>query len=429
MDAVEDIGGTDAPARDGLTDAARDALVVEVIRLHADGLLRLARRHSLGNEDAQDAYQRALEIFLRHAHRLDPEGAPSWLRTVVKHEAMAVRRVRQRELAPADLDFDRIESSSARSPDEQVVAFEAVARSAEALQRLKPQEVRALWLQAQGNSYEEITQLTGWTRTKVNRCLYEGRRSLLERRAGIESGAECERWAPLLSALVDGEATNAELVELRPHLRACAACRGVVRELHRSGEALRIVLPVGVVVAAAEHVEPAGHVFVKVYETATTWLGERAASSFVRAQLVVDGATASAGKATAIAAASAAVAGGGAVALNHGGDAVASHPAAVIAPLGRAAEPVDARGSQRELTIDEQVARRVAQVRRRLARSAAAAGRATAIPAKSEALQTRVAAPSTAVAQPAATPTPASTPQKPAKTAPRAGAAAELGLE
>ena len=130
--------------------------MVEVIRLHADGLLRLARRHSLGAEDAQDAYQRGLEIFLRHAHRLDPEGAPSWLRTVVKHEAMAVRRVRQRELAPADLDFDRLEARTTPSPDEQVVAFEAVARSAEALQRLKPQEVRALWLQAQGNSYEEI---------------------------------------------------------------------------------------------------------------------------------------------------------------------------------------------------------------------------------------------------------------------------------
>jgi len=434
MDAVVgDIGGTDTPERGGLTDAERDALVVEVIRLHADGLLRLARRHSLGHEDAQDAYQRGLEIFLRHAHRLDPDGAPSWLRTVVKHEAMAVRRVRQRELAPPDMDFDRIESSTTRSPDEQVVAFEMVARSAEALQRLKPQEVRALWLQAQGNSYEEITQLTGWTRTKVNRCLYEGRRSLLERYAGIESGEECERWAPLLSTLVDGEATNAELVELRPHLRACAACRGVVRELHRSGESLRIVLPVGAIVAAAAQVEPAGHVFVKVYETATTWLGERAASSFVRAQLVVDAASASAGKATAIAAASAAVAGGGAVALSHEDGDVTPRPAATIAPLGRAAEPVEARGSQRELTIDEQVARRVAQVRRRLSRraAAAAAARPTSTPATVQAAAPKAAATSTdtPVAAPAATPAPKRPAAAPSTAKPTAGAAAELGLE
>jgi len=427
--AVGDIGGTDTPERGGLTDAERDALVVEVIRLHADGLLRLARRHSLGNEDAQDAYQRGLEIFLRHAHRLDRDGAPSWLRTVVKHEAMSVRRVRQRELAPADLDFDRIESSTTRSPDEQVIAFETVARSAEALRRLKPQEVRALWLQAQGNSYEEITRLTGWTRTKVNRCLYEGRRSLLERYAGIESGEECERWAPLLSTLVDGEATNAELVELRPHLRACAACRGVVRELHRSGESLRIVLPAGAVVAAAAHVEPAGHVFVKVYETATTWLGERAAASFVRTQLIVDAASASAGKATAIAAASAAVAGGGAVALSHEGGTVASRPAATIAPLGRAAEPVDARGSQRALTIDEQVARRVAQVRRRLSRKAAAAALAPATAARSEPPKAAITSTVTRVAAPAATPAPSRPAAAPSPAAPNAGPSAELGLE
>ncbi len=287
MDAMGDIAA-DPPQGARLTDDERDALVVEVVRLHADGLLRLARRHSLCAEDAQDAYQRGLEIMLRHAHRLDPERAPSWLRTVVKHEAMAVRRTRQRELAPADLDFDRLEASTTPSPDEQAASFETVARSAEALQRLKPQEVRALWLQAQGNSYEEIGELTGWSRTKVNRCIYEGRRSFLERYAGIASGAECERWQPLLSRLVDGEATHEELVELRPHLRACSACRGVVRELHRASTPLAIVLPLGAFADVQGSLEPAGQLFVKVFDTATTWLGERAASSFVRAQLAVE---------------------------------------------------------------------------------------------------------------------------------------------
>ncbi len=278
MGAMGDIVA-DPPQGRRLTDDERDALVVEMVRLHADGLLRLARRHSMCAEDAQDAYQRGLEIMLRHAHRLDPARAPSWLRTVVKHEAMAVRRTRQRELAPGDLDFDRLESRTTPSPDEQAASFETVARSAEALQRLKPQEVRALWLRAQGNSYEEIGELTGWSRTKVNRCLYEGRRSFLERYAGIASGAECDRWQPLLSRLVDGEATREELVELRPHLRACPACRGVVRELHRASAPLAIVLPVGVVADAQGSLEPAGHLFVKVFDTASAWLGERAASS------------------------------------------------------------------------------------------------------------------------------------------------------
>ena len=103
--------------------------------------------------------------------------------------------------------------------------------------------MRALWLQAEGNSYDEIQEITGWTRTKVNRCLYEGRRAFLARYAGIESGDECERWAPLLSALVDGEATTDELVALRPHLRNCGSCRSAVRELHRARAPLGVDLP------------------------------------------------------------------------------------------------------------------------------------------------------------------------------------------
>ena len=431
MDAMGDIAACDPPEGGRLTDAERDALVVEVVRLHADGLLRLARRHSLCAEDAQDAYQRGLEIMLRHAHRLDPERAASWLRTVVKHEAMAVRRTRQRELAPGDLDFDRLEARTTPSPEEQAASFETVARSAEALQRLKPQEVRALWLRAQGNSYEEIRELTGWTRTKVNRCLYEGRRSFLERYAGIASGAECERWQPLLSRLVDGEATQEELAQLRPHLRACPACRGVVRELHRASAPLAIVLPVGLAADAHATLEPAGHLFVKVFDTATAWLGERAASTFVRAQLAVEAVSASAGKVTAVAAASAAVAGGGAVALDHPRPPAAVRSVAAV-PLGRAAEPADAGGSQRRLTVDEQVERRVAEARRRIERRAARErSRATAtrastavVPAATSAAPVTSATPAPSASSPAPQPATSAAPRPPASQP-----SAELGLE
>lgn len=72
--------------------------------------------------------------------------------------------------------------------------------------------------------------------TKTNRCLAEERRSFLERYARIESGGECERLAPLLSAFVDGEAGGAQVVELRRHLRGCPACRATVRGLHEAAE-------------------------------------------------------------------------------------------------------------------------------------------------------------------------------------------------
>ena len=58
----------------GREDARRDdALVVETVTRHAAALLRTARRHSLCLDDAHDAYQRALEIFLRRAGHLPPE--------------------------------------------------------------------------------------------------------------------------------------------------------------------------------------------------------------------------------------------------------------------------------------------------------------------------------------------------------------------
>jgi DNA-directed RNA polymerase specialized sigma24 family protein len=67
-----------------------DALVVSILAGHAPALLRTARRYSRDADDAQDAYQRALEIFVRRAGRLRRETAVNWLHQVVKHEALAV---------------------------------------------------------------------------------------------------------------------------------------------------------------------------------------------------------------------------------------------------------------------------------------------------------------------------------------------------
>src|SRR4051794_33117316 len=62
-----------------------EQLVLDLIAAHADSLLRTARRYSLCADDAQDAYQRALEIRMRHAARLNAERAGGWLHTVVYH--------------------------------------------------------------------------------------------------------------------------------------------------------------------------------------------------------------------------------------------------------------------------------------------------------------------------------------------------------
>jgi len=202
-----------------------DPLVLATLAAHHDALLRTARRHSMCPDDAQDALQRGLEIFLRHAHRLEPERAIGWLTTVVKHEAMAVRRARTRTLGFDEVDLDLHDARHVESPEERVLGQDRVARCAEALTHLKAQEAQALWLKALGNSYREIGRSQGWSYTKVNRLMAEGRRTLLQRYASIEAGDECARWAPVLDGLADGTTTAHDLIRARPHLRNCPSCR------------------------------------------------------------------------------------------------------------------------------------------------------------------------------------------------------------
>lgn len=300
MDDGQGRGGRGADAED---------LILRTVAAHADSLLRTARRFSLCPDDAQDAYQRTLEIFMAHADRLDLDSAAGWLHVVVRREAQAIRRSRQRTVASDEVDFDKYESNSIPTPDERLASFDLVNRAAEALQRLKPQELRALWLKAQGHSYNEISALTGWSYTKVNRCLTEGRRSFLSRYATIESGAECERWLPVISAMVDGEASPEQLLALRPHLRNCPGCRTTMKTLHGSSEPLAAVLPVPLVSVGAGGEEQLMNLFTRVYETVAAGFHERAVYSLTKAQTVFE--AASGGKLAAVAASAAAVAGGG----------------------------------------------------------------------------------------------------------------------
>jgi RNA polymerase sigma factor (sigma-70 family) len=288
-------------------DQARD-LVLRVVAQYADSLLKTARRHSLCADDAHDAYQRTMEIFVRRAATLDPERAYKWVHTVCKHEAMAVRAQRQQLVAGEEPDLDREEARHLPSPEERIVSFERLRCSAEALQRLKPQELRALWLKAEGFSYAEICEQTGWTHTKVNRCITEGRRAFLTRYARIEEGGECERWLPMLSAIVDGEATPEQLMEIRPHLRNCTACRATVRELHATSAPLAALFPVALVPAAHERTT---NLFARLHEALAGGIHDRVASAAIKLQAATE--AASAGKLAAIAASAAAIAGGGAV--------------------------------------------------------------------------------------------------------------------
>ena len=107
--------------------------------------------------------------------------------------------------------------------------------------------------------------------TKVNRCLTEGRRAFVERLAGIEAGAECDRVLPLVSALADGEASVEDLQALRPHLRTCLACRARLREFRAAPRRVAALLPS---VALAAQGDPSGPLR-SLFESLMGSLGER----------------------------------------------------------------------------------------------------------------------------------------------------------
>jgi RNA polymerase sigma factor (sigma-70 family) len=217
----------------GVAEDPRARVAAVVVR-HERALLRVARQASLCDDDALDAYQRALEIFVRRVETVDPETEVAWLKVVIRHEAMAIRRARTESVAGEDLDLDEFVPGTDRSVEDVVASGERVRRSAEALRALKPDEATALMMKAHGLSYEEIGERNGWTYTKVNRAITEGRRRFMAAYEEIESGEECDRFAGIVAALAFGEATAAQLVRIRPHLRHCIACRAAVRDLHLS---------------------------------------------------------------------------------------------------------------------------------------------------------------------------------------------------
>lgn len=232
-----------------VSEGARKRAAVELISRQESALRRTARRFSLCADDADDAYQRALEILLRKAPTEDVRELTRWMTTVIKHEALKVRQNRERILGNPDMpgreeqDWVALIPSERDGPAERAERNELIARSREALQALKPQELRALTLLAEGYSYAEIGAITGFSYTKVNRCVAEGR----ERFRGIvsrsEDGRRCLELEPLLSAFCDGELSESEAAALREHLRVCGHCRSTLRTYRAAPRAAAALVP------------------------------------------------------------------------------------------------------------------------------------------------------------------------------------------
>jgi RNA polymerase sigma factor (sigma-70 family) len=312
----------------------RDETFAAAVELASRGssFRRFARRFSLCAADADDAYQRSLEILLTKAPTADRGELRAWLHTVIKHEALALRRQRERSLGSSDPSLV-LEAAGEFAPalDEQASGRERVRQAAEALAHLKAAEIRCLLLKALGYSYDEIAERTGYSWTKVNRSLTEGRRRLRERFGEIASGARCPEFESLLSAACDGEATASQDRRLQLHLSRCGSCRAALRDYRRAPARLAELLPPGMLLPALQQ----GGWWSRLTELVSTAGGDRAGAAAWKLQ---QGAEAlGAQKAAAVVASTAAIAGGAAV---QGQD--------VRLPLDRQALAADARAAESE---------------------------------------------------------------------------------
>src|SRR5688500_11513863 len=317
------------PAR-GEIDAAALALLAD----HGAQILATARRYAATPEDAEDACQRGLEILLTKAPSTSADELVPWLKTVVKHEAFALRRQRDRHSPGTDDGELRDRPAIAAVTHEQAERLERLRQGAEALGHLKPHEIRALVLKAEGFTYREICAMTGWSYTKVNRLLTEGRRAFLRRVSGIQRGSECARYEPLLSALADGEASAEDLARLRPHMQTCLSCRTALREFRAVPQRVA-----GAVPPAAFAASDGGGSVRSLLESLLGAAQDKTVAFGDRLHAAAELATGQ--KLAAVAASAAALAGGGTASDQFGNHAGPPRAAAVQPVRAAQAEPPD----------------------------------------------------------------------------------------
>jgi RNA polymerase sigma factor (sigma-70 family) len=166
----------------------RNRILEALLAEHSGTLKRQAIRHSKRPEGAEDALQDACVQFLSHFEGTTLEHALPWMLLTTKRCAWATAQVEKRtpaeRLAPTDCADREEQRWTVRDERPETAAFaERRLEHAETVRRLealKPDQRTALILFGLGCSYGEIGALRGWTYTKVNRSISEGRAALRE---------------------------------------------------------------------------------------------------------------------------------------------------------------------------------------------------------------------------------------------------------
>ncbi len=212
----------------------------------APGLIRYAARFTRSIEDAEDAYQRSMEIALTRAPVIDAAGFSSWLHVVIKNEAMAIADARRRELPMPDRDLEAsvARDRAASEPDAVMEWRERYRAIHDAMCGLTHPQRTCLMLRSAGLSRPEIAAITGYSERKIHRSITEARSRLHAWEIRMAAGAECERAGELIDMTMDDRATRRERRALSRHLHHCHACRLRYRGRRDQVRALGSMVPV-----------------------------------------------------------------------------------------------------------------------------------------------------------------------------------------
>ena len=213
----------------------------------APGLIRFATRYTRSLHDAEDAYQRAMEIALTRAPVTEPRRFMAWLHTVLRNEAVAVARARHREGPGVAADVPEAYENTL----EEAVSLDALAEWREryrsiqdGLAGLTNAQRVCLMLQSAGVSYERIREITGFSLRKVERSVLEGRSNLVAWEVRLASGEACKRLGPLIDRVASAQANAKEGRVVSRHIRHCGPCRALLRDRRESNEWLAGLVPV-----------------------------------------------------------------------------------------------------------------------------------------------------------------------------------------
>lgn len=250
----------------------------------APGLVRYATRFTRSIDDAEDAYQRAMEIALTRAPVTKSEEFIPWLHTVIRREAALIAQGREREIPVDGEELEITVTAHAEGVPEPDAVFEWRERYRavqDALMGLTDSQRICLMLRSAGASHGEIQGITGFSERKVHRSIMEGRARLHAWEVRMAAGDECVRIAPLIDQTVDESASGRDRRALSRHIRHCPSCRSRYRSRREQVQLLGSLVPTALMGSLVLHERPTDP------SVAVTWWERVSGSANLRAAQAV----------------------------------------------------------------------------------------------------------------------------------------------